>query len=87
MIVHLKELEVGLCYRYCVTEYLCLYKTNNFAIMFGYSTVHHVGFLEFWDDDSTIFKELEVIPESNYQFTEYIDKLQFVDNQTLKYKD
>ena len=87
MIVHLEELEVGLCYRYYSNEYLCLYKTNNFVIMLCYSTSHYVGTLEFWDDDTTIFRDLEVIPDSDYPFTEYIDKLKCVDNQTIKYKD
>ena len=87
MIGHIEELEVGYCYRYYCNEYLCLYKCNNFVVMLCYSTKYFVGTLEFWNDDTINLSNLEVITKSDYPFSEYIDKLKYVDSQNIKYKD
>lgn len=85
MVIHLKELEVGLCYRDGDAEYLCLYKTSNIAVMLCYEYSHFIGTLEFWNEEELLNYNLEIV--SDYPLTEYIDKLKFVDNQNIKYKD
>lgn len=88
MIVHLDEIESGLCYRSKFTDYLCLYKTQTVAIMLCYEQNHYVATVEFWDDMHILdIPDLEYVPDSDYPLTEFVDKLQLKDSQTLKYTD
>lgn len=85
MILHIEDLRVGFCYSSgddC--EYLCVERTNNFAIMLNYERSHYVADLEFWNDD-TLFNidNLQLVTDC-YPIAEYLDKFQYVDKQKLK---
>lgn len=77
------NLEIGACYgRGDDAEYLVLYRTSKFTVVLHYSYNHRVGVLEFWDNNDTENDDLKKIED--YPLTEYIDYIDFVDNQTVK---
>ncbi len=87
MILHIEELEVGSCYSSGGNEYLCIERTDNFAIMLNYEHSHRIASLEFWNEDTLFNIDNLKFVYNYYTLIEYLNKFQYIDNQTLILRD
>ncbi len=79
------DLEVGTCYHSGYgCEYMCLFKSDKWAVMLYYEDAHYVAHTIFvdqkWLDSFEKFEIVDVWPLS-----EYLDEFEIVDDSTNTY--
>ena len=71
------ELEVGKCYYNSYhNEFMCIFKTDNWAVIIEHEDAHYLGYLQFIDQKGldNWFNDITVESSNDYPMSEYLDE-------------